>query len=313
MVLLAVDSSEVVCAAKIRDMEQALRAPLILSEHEAHVNLHSPDRGQYMDSVRVAQEYIRNGDIFQVVLSDSFHGETDLQPFSVYRHLRVRSPSPYMFFLDFGNYQLVGSSPETLVKAKDGTVIINPIAGTRGRSSDPKRDQELEQELLESEKERAEHVMLVDLARNDAGRVCEYGSVLVDPYMKIERYSHVMHIVSQVQGRLRSDKDALDAFVAGFPSGTVSGAPKVRAMEIIDELETTPRGPYGGAVGYFGPDKTMDNCIAIRTVLFKEGRFWVRVGAGIVADSIPEMEYKEIENKAAQSLLALRAAAEGAS
>ena len=247
------------------------------------------------------------------MLSDSFHGETDVEPVSVYRRLRVRSPSPYMFFLDFGKFQMVGSSPETLVKVQDRTVIINPIAGTRGRSADPKRDGELEKELLGSEKERAEHVMLVDLARNDAGRVCEYGTVLVDPFMKIERYSHVMHIVSQVQGRLRPDKDAVDAFMAAFPAGTVSGAPKVRAMEIIDELESSARGPYGGAVGYFGPGNVMDTCITIRTVLFKEDRFWARVGAGIVADSIPEMEYKEIENKAAQSLLALKAAAGGES
>ena len=313
MMLLALDTSESAAAAKIAEMDRTLQRPLIIPDRKALLNLLAPDRDRYIDAVKAAQEYIRDGEIFQVVLSDSFHGETDVEPVSVYRRLRVRSPSPYMFFLDFGKFQMVGSSPETLVKVQDRTVIINPIAGTRGRSADPKRDGELEKELLGSEKERAEHVMLVDLARNDAGRVCEYGTVLVDPFMKIERYSHVMHIVSQVQGRLRPDKDAVDAFMAAFPAGTVSGAPKVRAMEIIDELESSARGPYGGAVGYFGPGNVMDTCITIRTVLFKEDRFWARVGAGIVADSIPEMEYKEIENKAAQSLLALKAAAGGES
>jgi anthranilate synthase component I len=197
------------------------------------------------------------------------------------------------------------------VKVNDGIVTVKPIAGTRGRSQNSRRDRELEQELLNSEKESAEHLMLVDLARNDVGRVAEYGSVVVEPFRSVERFSHVMHIVSQVQGVLRKDADVVDAFTACFPAGTVSGAPKVRAMEIIDELEGISRGPYAGAVGYFGPNGVTDTCIAIRTVAFHGDRFIVRVGAGIVADSIPEMEYKEIQNKAGQSLAALETAAKG--
>ncbi len=313
MILLAIGSDDRDCTAKIDDMEQSLRHPLSLGPRRAGLALEPPSKQRFCEAVKKGQEYIRAGDIFQVVLSDSFEGETDLDPFEAYRRLRVRSPSPYLFFLDFGSYQLLGSSPETLVKVNEGTVTVRPIAGTRGRSSDPQRDKELETELLESEKERAEHIMLVDLGRNDVGRVSRYGSVLVEPYMVVERYSHVMHIVSQVQGLLREDADAVDAFIAGFPAGTVSGAPKVRAMEIIDELESSSRGPYAGAVGYFGPNGIMDTCIAIRTILFQGDRFIIRVGAGIVADSVPEMEYKEIQNKAAQSILALEAAAEGTS
>lgn len=311
MIFLGIDSDEASAASKVTEMEQALRRPLSLTTRKAGIELVAPPKAEFCDAVRKAQEYIRAGDIFQVVHSDRFLGETDLDAFEAYRQLRVRSPSPYMFFLQFGDYQLVGCSPETLVKTERGRVTIMPIAGTRGRSQDPKRDKELERELLGSEKELAEHIMLVDLARNDVGRVSKYGSVVVDPYMSVQRYSHVMHIVSQVQGDLRDDAGAVDAFVAGFPAGTVSGAPKVRAMEIIDELEGSSRGPYAGAVGYFGPSGVMDTCIAIRTVLFHGDRFIVQVGAGIVADSIPEMEYKEIQNKAAQSLSALQAAAEG--
>jgi anthranilate synthase component I len=311
MIFLAIDSDEKSAALKIAEMEEGLRKPLSLTPRKALIDVVAPPKAEFCDAVKKAQEYIRSGDIFQVVHSDRFQGETDLDPFEAYRQLRVRSPSPYMFFLEFGGFQLVGCSPETLVKTERGRVTIMPIAGTRGRSQDPKRDKELEGELLGSEKELAEHIMLVDLARNDVGRVSKYGSVLVEPYMSVQRYSHVMHIVSQVQGDLRADADAVDAFVAGFPAGTVSGAPKVRAMEIIDELEGKSRGPYAGAVGYFGPSGVMDTCIAIRTVLFHGNRFTVQVGAGIVADSIPEMEYKEIQNKAAQSLSALQAAAEG--
>jgi anthranilate synthase component 1 len=313
MILLALGGDDASCSEKIRDMERALDGALTLPTGGKGIGLTAPPRERFLESVDKAREYIRAGDVFQVVLSDSFSGETDIDPFETYRRLRVRSPSPYMFFLDFGDYRLVGSSPETLVKVGDGTVTINPIAGTRGRSDDPREDRVLEKDLLESEKERAEHVMLVDLARNDAGRVCKYGSIETDPYMTIERYSHVMHIVSRVRGALKEGSDAVDAFIAAFPAGTVSGAPKVRAMEIIDELEFESRGPYAGAVGYFGPHNVMDTCIAIRTILFHEDRFAVRVGAGIVADSIPEMEYEEIENKAAQSLRALETAAKGES
>lgn len=313
MVLLAIDSDEAIAQAKIREMQETLDCPLVVRSRSSKIKVTAPSKDRYCDAVKTAQEYIRAGDIFQVVLSDSFQGETDLEPFEAYRRLRVRSPSPYMFFADFGGYQLVGSSPETLVKVTDRVVTVRPIAGTRGRGNNPARDQELEQEMLGSEKECAEHIMLVDLARNDVGRVARYGTVAVDPYMTVERYSHVMHIVSQVKGILREDADAVDAFKAGFPAGTVSGAPKVRAMEIIDELESDCRGPYAGAVGYFGQDGSTDTCIAIRIVLFQGNRFTIRVGAGIVADSIPEMEYKEIQNKAAQSIFAVEAAAKGES
>ncbi|MFH0824056.1 MAG: anthranilate synthase component I family protein [Pseudomonadota bacterium] len=311
MSLVALDKDGSVCGKKIAEMESLLRSSLPVSAGGSFIQVMEPDKDRFTAAVLGAQEYIKKGDIFQVVLSDSFGGPTDIAPFEVYRRLRVRSPSPYMFFLDYGGYQLAGCSPETLVKVGDGVVVINPIAGTRGRSGDPEKDRRMERELLECEKERAEHIMLVDLARNDVGRVAKYGTVAVEPYMQVERYSHVMHIVSQVRGTLRDGVDAIDAFIAGFPAGTVSGAPKVRAMEIIDELEPGPRGPYAGAVGYFTSNDVMDTCIAIRTILFHDKRFTIRVGAGIVADSVPEMEYKELKNKAAQSLAALRATAEG--
>lgn len=312
MILIAIDRDPAGCGEKLREMERELDHPLVLKSGTVGMNFKAPPKERFMDAVDKSKEYIRAGDIFQVVLSDNFQGETDLSPFQLYRRLRVASPSPYQFFLNFGQYQLLGSSPETLVKVRDRVVTVRPIAGTRGRSDNPARDRELEMEMMSCGKELAEHVMLVDLGRNDVGRVSKYGTVRVDPYMAVERYSHVMHIVSQVQGQLRDDLDAVDAFMAGFPAGTVSGAPKVRAMEIIDELESESRGPYAGAAGYFGPNGDLDTCIAIRTVLFEGPRFTIRVGAGIVADSIPEMEYKEISNKAAQSLHALRIAAEGA-
>ncbi|MEW5722395.1 MAG: anthranilate synthase component I family protein [Thermodesulfobacteriota bacterium] len=294
---------------KIAEMARRLEYPFRLERRYGGLEIHPPDRDRYLAVVRRAQEYIRAGEIFQVVLADRFTGRTRAAPFDVYRRLRVQNPSPYMFFLNFGAYALLGASPETLVKVSGGRVIIRPIAGTRGRSSDPEKDAALERELLASEKERAEHVMLVDLGRNDAGRVSRFGTVKVDPYMSVERYSHVMHLVSQVQGRLREDMDAVHAFQAGFPAGTVTGAPKVRAMQIIDELESTPRGPYGGAVGWFGAGNEMDTCLAIRMVLFQGDNFNVPVGAGIVADSDPASEYREILNKAAGSLAALEAAA----
>ena len=251
------------------------------------------------------------GDIFQVVPSARFTGQTDIEPLAVYRWLRVKSPSPYMFFLRYPGFSLAGSSPETLVKVKDGLVYLRPIAGTKGRSADPEEDQALEREMMSSVKERAEHIMLVDLARNDAGRVSRYGTVQVAPYMTVERYSHVMHIVSQVTGRVEPELSVWDAFQASFPAGTLSGAPKVRAMEIINELEGVARGPYGGAVGCFGPGQYMDTCIGIRTMLFDHGRFTLQAGAGIVADSDPQMEYEEICHKAAQGLAALKLASEG--
>jgi len=311
MTLFTLGKDKNICREKLSEMEKQLLSPLILPENSSKIHVTPPDKDRFCSAVTKAKSYIRAGDIFQVVLSDRFDGETDLNPFEVYRRLRLRSPSPYMFFLDFGDYKLAGSSPETLVKVNNRKACIMAIAGTRGRSDDPVKDQALEKELLSCEKETAEHIMLVDLARNDISRVAQYGSVKIVPYMSVVRYSHVMHIVSQVEGMLNNDTDAVDALKAGFPAGTVSGAPKVRAMEIIDELENSARGPYAGAVGYFGPDDAMDMCIAIRTVLFKQNKFTVQVGAGIVADSVPANEYKELQNKAAQSIAALEKAAKG--
>jgi len=311
MTLFAMDNDESICQEKLNEMEKKLADPLIFNYSGSKISLVPPKKERYCAAVSKAKSYIRAGDIFQVVLSDQFNGEVDLHPFEVYRRLRLRSPSPYMFFLDFGDYHLVGSSPETLVKVNNQKAYIMAIAGTRGRSEDPEKDRALEKELLNCEKEMAEHIMLVDLARNDISRVAQYGSVNVAPYLSVVRYSHVMHIVSQVEGMLQDNRDAIDALKAGFPAGTVSGAPKVRAMEIIDELESAARGPYAGAVGYFGPDNAMDMCIAIRTILFRGNQFTVQVGAGIVADSVPENEYKELQNKAGQSIAALEKAASG--
>jgi anthranilate synthase component 1 len=311
LTLTALGQDEAACAAKLDEMAARLAAPLKLSHNKSGLDFAEPDRGRFLSAVGTAKEHILAGDIFQVVLSGQFSGTTGADPLDVYRWLRVKSPSPYMFFMNYGPWQLVGASPETLVKVEDGKVGIRPIAGTRGRGADLERDLELEREMLGSDKERAEHVMLVDLARNDAGRVCAYGSIKVEPYMSVERYSHVMHIVSEVTGELRPELDIWDALQAGFPAGTVSGAPKVRAMEIIDALEEAPRGPYGGAVGFFGPGRRMDTCIAIRMIQFAGGGFTLQAGAGIVADSVPEMEYQEIQHKAAQGIAALKAAAEG--
>ena len=245
-----------------------------------------------------AKEYIAAGDIFQVVLSQRFEAPFALPPFALYRALRRVNPSPYLFFLDFGAFAVAGSSPEILVKTSRGTVTIRPIAGTRRRGATPHEDKALEAELLADPKERAEHLMLLDLGRNDVGRVAEIGTVKVTDQFFIERYSQVMHIVSNVEGKLRGDRDPLDALAAGFPAGTVSGAPKVRAMEIIDELEKEKRALYAGCVGYFSAGEEMDTCIVLRTALVKDGVMYVQAGAGIVADSDPEFEQQECINKA---------------
>jgi anthranilate synthase component 1 len=245
-----------------------------------------------------AKEYIAAGDIFQVVLSQRFEAPFTLPPFALYRALRRVNPSPYLFFLDFGAFAVAGSSPEILVKASGGTVTIRPIAGTRRRGATPHEDKALEAELLADPKERAEHLMLLDLGRNDVGRVAEIGSIRVTDQFFIERYSQVMHIVSNVEGRLRRECEPLDALVAGFPAGTVSGAPKVRAMEIIAELEKEKRSLYAGCVGYFSADAQMDTCIVLRTALIKDGTMYVQAGAGIVADSDPAFEQQECINKA---------------
>lgn len=259
----------------------------------------------FMTKVRKIKEYIAAGDCIQVVLSQRLAIPFRGNPFEVYRRLRSINPSPYMFYLNFPEVQLAGSSPEMLVRVEDGVVETRPIAGTRRRGSTPSEDQELARELQASEKERAEHLMLLDLGRNDIGKVAAPGKVHVPQFMAVEYYSHVMHLVSTVTGQLAPGKTALDAFLACFPAGTVSGAPKVRAMEIIAELEPTWRGPYAGAVGYLGLNGNLDTCIAIRTIVFAEGKAFVQAGAGIVADSEPEAEYQETLHKARGLLKAL--------
>ena len=245
-----------------------------------------------------AKDYITAGDIFQVVLSQRFEANFTLPPFALYRSLRRVNPSPFLYYLDFDQFAVIGSSPEILVRVRDGKVSIRPIAGTRRRGETPSEDRALAAELLADPKERAEHLMLLDLGRNDVGRVAEIGSIRVTDKFVIEHYSHVMHIVSNVEGTLSKNHDVIDALVAGFPAGTVSGAPKVRAMEIIDELEIHKRGVYGGCVGYFSADGEMDTCIVLRTAIVKDGKMYVQAGAGIVADSVPESEHQECVNKA---------------
>ena len=253
---------------------------------------------EYQAMVARAKEYILAGDIFQVVLSQRFEASFTLPPFALYRALRRVNPAPFLYFLNFGGYAIAGSSPEILVRARDGKVTIRPIAGTRPRGNTPHADKDFEIELLADPKERAEHLMLLDLGRNDVGRVSKIGTVKVTDQFLVERYSHVMHIVSNVEGEMSENHDALSALVAGFPAGTVSGAPKVRAMQIIDELEKEKRGVYAGSVGYFAADGSMDTCIVLRTALVKDGKMYVQAGAGIVADSDPKSEQLECENKA---------------
>ncbi|MBN1613027.1 MAG: anthranilate synthase component I [Deltaproteobacteria bacterium] len=252
-----------------------------------------------------AREYIEAGDIIQVVLSQRYEGRTDLDPIHLYRALRFINPSPYLFFLKIDDLHLIGSSPEVMVRLEQGVVELKPIAGTRPRGETEQEDRRLSDELLEDPKEKAEHVMLVDLGRNDLGRIARTGSVQVTQLMVVERYSHVMHIVSHIQAQLAPSRNAYDVLKATFPAGTLSGAPKIRAMEIIEELEPTRRGPYGGAVGYFSFTGNMDFCITIRTLLMKGRKFYIQVGAGIVADSDPEAEFRETQNKAAGLMNAL--------
>lgn len=266
----------------------------------------------YESHVEQAKEYIRDGDAFQIVLAQRFSRQTTATPLEIYRALRATNPSPYMFLLEFSDdLTLVGASPEMLVRLEDGVAYNRPLAGTRRRGANEQEDLALEAELLNDPKERAEHVMLVDLGRNDLGRVCDYGTVKVTRMMYIERYSHVMHIVSQVEGNIRENMDAFDLLRATFPAGTLSGAPKVRAMEIIEELEGTRRGPYGGAVGYFSFDGSMDMCITIRTLLMQKQSISVQSGGGIVADSDPSAEYYESINKAKAVFEAVKYAEEG--
>lgn len=264
--------------------------------------------GQYVERVRRAKEYIASGDVFQVVLAQRFTAPFEQSPFALYRALRRINPSPFLYLLDLPGFAIVGSSPEILVRVRDGEVTIRPIAGTRPRGPTPAADLAAEAELLADPKERAEHLMLLDLGRNDVGRVAEAGSVAVTDSYKVERYSHVMHIVSNVCGRLGAQHTALDAVLAGFPAGTVSGAPKIRACHIIAELEKETRGPYAGAVGYFAPDGSVDSCIVLRTAVVKDGMIHVTAGAGIVAESDPASEQRECEAKAGALFAAAREA-----
>lgn len=287
-------------ADAVADFERSLpyrREPL-RGNQEKPVPVSNMTREQYHDMVKAAKEYIAAGDIFQVVLSQRFKLEFTLPPFQLYRALRRTNPSPFLFHLDMGAFTIVGSSPEILVRLRDDTVTIRPIAGTRPRGATPAEDKALAADLLADPKELSEHLMLLDLGRNDVGRVAQVGSVTVTDKMMIENYSHVMHVVSNVEGRIRPELDAMDALMAGFPAGTVSGAPKVRAMEIIDELEGLRRSFYAGAIGYIAANGSMDTAIALRTALVKDGVMHLQAGGGIVADSDPEGEYQECANKA---------------
>ena len=281
-------------------------APMDFSSKDRPVHLKSNmSRALFEEKVRRAKEYIRRGDIIQVVLSQQFKTEIRQSPFQIYRSLRSINPSPYMFYLKAGEIVLVGSSPEMFVQCEDRIIKTRPIAGTRPRGDTLKEDRRLEEELLASEKERAEHVMLVDLGRNDIGRVSEAGSVHLSQSMVVERYSHVMHIVSEVTGRLRRDQDIIHLIKATFPAGTVTGAPKIRAMQIIDELETARRGPYAGCVGYLSFSGDLDSAITIRTLCIRKNTAYLSAGAGIVADSKPSAEYEETVNKAKALMKAL--------
>jgi anthranilate synthase component I len=267
-------------------------------------------KDEFMDAVQKAKEYIKNGDIFQAVISQRLEMETEHDPFNVYRVLRTINPSPYMFYLKFDDFSLVGASPEMLVRVENGFVETCPIAGTRKRGKSMEEDNRLEKELLSDEKEKAEHMMLVDLARNDVGKISCFGSVEVKNLMHVEKFSHVMHMVTNVSGRLEADKFSYDALMSVLPAGTLSGAPKIRAMEIIDKLEPVKRGVYGGAAGYIGFDGTLDSCITIRTIVFKGNKAYIQAGAGIVADSVPEREYEETLNKAKALMKAIGEAGE---
>ncbi len=303
---------------KLDEIESRIHQPLPPAEKrnvQTSKTRSNMTQGRFEDMVRDAREHIAAGDIFQVVLSQRFTRETNIEPFDVYRAVRRLNPSPYMFFFDFGLVDdeplfIVGSSPEMFVRLEGRTASLRPIAGTRPRGADSNADAALAEELLADPKERAEHVMLVDLGRNDLGRVCEYGTVKVSDFFTVEKYSHVMHIVSHVEGKLKADLTAFDLVRAAFPAGTVSGAPKVRALEIISELEPDPRSAYAGMVGYFGFDGNMDTCLAIRTMVGRGNTFSVQAGAGIVADSNPTTEFQETVNKASAMLKAIEMAEE---
>jgi len=302
--------------SKIDDMIELLKAPVEKSDLPWEAGGDDPFQSnmtpeEFKAVVRRAKDYIVSGDVIQVVLSQRFQTKNRMDPMDLYRALRYINPSPYLFFLKLDDLFLIGSSPEVMVRLEEGVAELRPIAGTRRRGASEQEDRSLSDELLQDPKERAEHVMLVDLGRNDLGRIAKIGSVQVNQFMVVERYSHVMHIVSHIQAQLSGDKDAFDVLRATFPAGTLTGAPKVRAMEIIDELEPSRRGPYGGAVGYFSYTGNMDFCITIRTMMIKDGKIFIQAGAGIVADSDPEAEYQETLNKAMGMMKAIRMVASG--
>jgi len=310
----AVEAAYKIATDKIDEVVKRLSQPIAYSEtlpeavstnSEVQSNM---TQAQFENMVEKGKEYIYAGDVIQVVLSQRLFKKTSAEPFAIYRALRSINPSPYMYFLNLSNFHIVGSSPELLVRLEDNVVCNHPIAGTRPRGKDDAEDLVLEKELRADEKEQAEHIMLVDLARNDVGRVSQPATVEVTQLMDIERYSHVMHLVSHVQGRIKRGMSAFDAFRASLPAGTVSGAPKIRAMEIIAELEPDRRGPYAGAVGYFSFSGNMDTAITIRTIVIKDGTAYIQAGGGIVADSVPELEYKESMNKAKALVRAIQQA-----
>ncbi|WP_041247163.1 anthranilate synthase component I [Komagataeibacter medellinensis] len=289
--------------ARLQQARAALSTPVELpddpvGEIAAPVPESTMSKDEFCAIVRKLQDYIAAGDAFQIVPSQRFSAAFSLPPFALYRALRRINPAPFLFYLDLDGFSLVGSSPEILVRLREGTMTVRPLAGTRPRGRTSTEDLALEAELLADPKERAEHLMLIDLGRNDVGRVCELGSVRVTEQFVIERFSHVMHISSNVEGTLRPELEALDALMSGFPAGTLTGAPKIRAMEIIDEVEPTRRATYAGCIGYFGPDGDMDTCIGLRMAVVKDGRMYVQAGCGVVADSVPEAEYEETRQKA---------------
>ncbi|WP_313799735.1 anthranilate synthase component I [Cytobacillus sp.] len=280
---LAKRRNEIICGTAREDTEQA----------ELSVFIPSMKKEEFVEKVKKAKEYIERGDIFQVVLSQRLQAAIKGDPFSFYRKLRVQNPSPYMYYLDYGSYQIAGSSPESLIKVNESKVSANPIAGTKPRGKTDSEDLNFEIDLLRDEKELAEHRMLVDLGRNDLGRVCEFGSIEIETYMKVERFKHVMHLASEISGKIKKSFSAIDALTSCLPAGTVSGAPKIRAMEIINELEEVKRGLYAGAIGYFSANGSLDFALAIRTMVIKDDNAYIQAGAGIVYDSIPEKEYEE--------------------
>ncbi len=299
--------------AKIEALAVELQKPLSKDTKEKRSQTVSDATSNFSEKefcriVEEAKKKITAGDIIQVVLSQRFKVKLNTDPFHIYRMLRSLNPSPYMYYLHFGDVQIVGSSPELLVRCEDGIVETRPIAGTRKRGKSDAEDAALAKELLNDPKEKAEHIMLVDLGRNDLGRVCQLGSVKISEFMSIEKYSHVMHIVSNVKGKLKKGQDAFDVLQATFPAGTVSGAPKIRAMEIIDELETLSRGPYAGCIGYFSFSGNFDSCITIRTIVATNGNAYIQAGAGIVADSDPQKEFEETKNKARAQILSIESA-----